>query len=97
MESEKSGFTNKMSEIWRKMQVNILNLQYGYLQGYLNKVGPIRRKSRSPIMERLRESKKIQWKSKKWGRVTFFYGMLTAVWPVCGFFSSLKVLNYEYY
>ena len=26
MESEKSGFTNKTSEIWRKMQVNTLKL-----------------------------------------------------------------------
>ena len=27
MESEKSGFVNEMSEIWRKMQVNVCNFQ----------------------------------------------------------------------
>ena len=25
MESEKSGFVNEMSEIWRKMQVKVIN------------------------------------------------------------------------
>ena len=31
MESEKLGFTNKMSEIWRKMQVKNSNISIQYI------------------------------------------------------------------
>ena len=30
MESEKSGFVNKMSEIWRKMQVKFSNIRWKF-------------------------------------------------------------------
>ena len=54
---------------------------------FFNKVGPIRRKSRTPNIERwggLRDSKHFQWKSEKWGRVIFFYDIST----MCYFFVT---------